>query len=62
MDFEQRIDKLTERHEALTQTIELIAHESVQHTRQISQLVSALERLTHIAEIHQRRLDRIEGA
>jgi chromosome segregation ATPase len=27
MDFEQRIDKLTERHEALTQTIELMTHD-----------------------------------
>ena len=65
MDFEQRIEKLTERHEALTQTIELMMHETNQRAaewnQRFSQIVTSLEQLTHIAEIHQSRLDRIEG-
>jgi len=59
MDFEQRIDKLTERHEALTQSIELMGHE---YNQRFAQIFAALERLTHIAEIHQHRLDSVEGS
>jgi len=72
MDFDLRIVKLTERHEALAQAIELMmlehnqwAAESKQRAavvdRQISQLLGGLEKLTHVAGLHQHRLDRMEG-
>ena len=41
MTIDERLEKLTERHEALTQTVELMAAEG----RETSQRISALERL-----------------
>ena len=75
MTFEERIERLTERHEALTQSVELMHVESVEHTKQIDKqtkeielLLSKAERdgehiraLVRIAEIHERRLTHLEG-
>jgi methyl-accepting chemotaxis protein len=50
MTFEERIDRLTERHEALVQSLELLtadvketAQTVKQHDRQIGQIVSIME-------------------
>jgi hypothetical protein len=68
MTFEERIERLTERHEALTQSVELLHAESVQHTKQIKALLATATRdgehiraLVRIAEIHERRLPHLEG-
>jgi len=66
MDMDQRLEKLTERHEALTRTIELWTHEwnerAIQYDRRFAQIATIMERLAHIAEVHERRLDDIQGA
>ena len=54
MTIDERLEKLTERHEALTQTVELMALLQ----KQDSENIRALAR---IAEIHERRLTGIEG-
>jgi len=72
MTIEERLEKLTERHEALTETIEL--QNSLWNDRfarldnQISTVVgmiermgSAIETLSRIAELHEHRLDTLEG-
>jgi hypothetical protein len=65
MTIDERIEKLTERHEALAQTVELWIHETrerdVRTSGQISLILQALDKLTHIAESHERRLDKLEG-
>ena len=43
MTFEERIDKLTERHEALGHYVELLAHESAKHDQQIARLATVAE-------------------
>ena|GEM_PF-924520 len=68
MTIDERLEKLTERHEALTQSVELMIAEG----RETSSRISALERLAQqdgeniralarIAENRERRLTGIEG-
>jgi hypothetical protein len=57
MTMEQRLDRLTERHEALTQTVELIAAENRERDRRMGEIVEGAARLLHVAEIHERRLE-----
>jgi predicted AAA+ superfamily ATPase len=68
MNFDERLDKLAERHEALTQTVELIAAMQRDLTRDVHQLNVAVRQdaeniraLARIAEIHDHRLTDLEG-
>jgi chromosome segregation ATPase len=53
MDIDQRLDRLTERHEALTQSVELMG-------LQIATIMDALSKLVELAQSHERRIDRLE--
>ena len=63
--IDERLDKLTVRHEALVQYIELTAHEN--QTRfsaiasQLDKVVETIATLAAIAQSHERRLDRLES-
>jgi hypothetical protein len=68
MNIDQRIEALTERHEALTQTVELIAAAQVKADERIREVTGLLRetgqfinQLAHIAAAHEQRLDRLEG-
>jgi hypothetical protein len=65
MSIEERLEKLAERHEALTQTVELMAAENRDRDRRMAkmfdQVMEAITRLVHVAEIHEQRLERLEG-
>ena len=68
MTIDERLEKLTERHEALTQTVELLAREMESLRIASLQLVATaredgqnIRALARIAEIHERRLTDIEG-
>lgn len=72
MNIDQRLDRLTERHEALTQSLELLAamHKDLeQQTAQRFDKLTALmaetgqfiNQLAHIAAAHEHRLDHLEG-
>jgi hypothetical protein len=61
MSIDERLEKLTERHEALALSLELL-------TRDVQALVKAsaqdgenIRALARIAEIHERRLTDVEG-
>lgn len=74
MNIDERLEKLVERHEALTQTVELMAHEDHERDRRMDQLtgrvehitgtlervVEAIGQLVHVAELHERRLNNLE--
>jgi len=60
MTIDDRLEKLTERHEALTQTVELMAAENRERDRRLGEVMEAIARLLHIAEINQ-RIDPLEG-
>jgi hypothetical protein len=54
MTTDERIDRLVERHEALTLSVEMLHHE-------IRDLKEAAASLLHVAEIHEARISRLEG-
>jgi hypothetical protein len=58
MTLDERLERLTERHEALTQTVELMALENRQRDRRLGEIMEGIASLLHIAEIHEQRLDR----
>jgi hypothetical protein len=61
MTFEERIQRLAERHEALTQTVELMSAENRERDRRMTEVMEAIARLLHIAEIHERRIEHLEN-
>ena len=61
MTIHERLEKLTERHEALTQLVELL-HRDVQGLYALAQQDGEnIRALVRIAEIHEKRLTEIEG-
>jgi len=61
MTIDERLDRLTERHEALTQTVELIAAAQLKADERMVQLMDTMNRLANIVIGHEERLDRLEG-
>lgn len=65
MTIDERLEKLTERHEALTQAVELMAAENRDRDRnwgkQMGDVMEGIARLLHVAEIHEHRIERLEG-
>lgn len=60
MTIDERLEKLTERHEALTQAVDLLAAMYQQNERRLTQVLDAINRLANIAEAHDVRLDENE--
>ena len=54
MTTDERLDRLVERHEALTMNLELMSRDRERDAENI-------RALARIAEIHERRLTRLEG-
>ncbi len=68
MTIDERLDRLTERHEALTQTVEIIASMQKENEAQIHRvgeridsLAGIVRDLVEIVRSHQDRLDSLEG-
>jgi hypothetical protein len=60
MTTDERLDRLAERHEALTQSVELLAIETRELKAAIAQDAENIRALARIAEIHERRITGIE--
>jgi hypothetical protein len=67
MNIDERLDRLTERHEALTQTVEIIAHmqERNEEAHQknevlIAHVLEGIDSLARIAHAHERRISGLE--
>jgi hypothetical protein len=60
MTIDERLDRLTERHEALTQSVELIAQMTQDNARQIGALREAAASLLKIVQIHENRISGLE--
>jgi hypothetical protein len=72
MTLDERLERLTERHEALTQSVELMvaenrqaaenlaamAAENKQRDKRLGEIMEGIASLLHVAEIHEQRLDR----
>jgi len=59
--FNARIERLIERHEALAQSVELMNHQIENLVSAASQDAENIRALARIAEIHERRLTSLEG-
>lgn len=61
MTIDERLERLTERHEALTQTVELISLE-INALKDVTSTISqTVMLLAQVAERHEHRLERLEG-
>jgi abortive infection bacteriophage resistance protein len=71
MTIDERLDRLTERHEALTQSVELLQvmqHDNEERwekrfgqvTRNFEIVLDSIKRLENIAAAHEERLDDLE--
>lgn len=72
MTIDERLDRLTERHEALTQTVELMVHQQQEwwekaEKRQeknetlMAHMLESIDSLARIAHLHERRITGLEG-
>jgi chaperonin cofactor prefoldin len=68
MNIDERLEKLTQRDEALSQSVELLVRQSHETDRRlnkmtefINQIAEGTARLLHVAEIHERRISKLEG-
>ena len=68
MNIDERLEKLTERHEALTQTVEIVAGMQRENEKQIAEigiqigeLGTFIRQLAEIALRHDHRLDDLEN-
>jgi len=72
MTIDERLERLTERHEALTQSVELMAAENRERDEKadarmgklmslIEKLAGTVDKVAQIAANHEHRIDRLEG-
>jgi regulator of replication initiation timing len=68
MTFEESLERLKDRHEALTQSVDLlaienkqIAAENKQRDKRLGEIMEGIARLVHVAEIHEHRITGLEG-
>ena len=62
MDIDERLERLTQRHEALTQTVELLTKDLSDMKVLVNDIAEGTARLLHVAEIHEKRTSRLEDA
>jgi flagellar biosynthesis/type III secretory pathway chaperone len=60
MDIDQRLEKLTERHDALTQTMELVAHMQQKNEVMLGHAIESIDSLARIAHAHENRITGLE--
>lgn len=68
MTIDERLERLTERHEALARGVEILvaenrktAEENQRRDRRLGEIMEGIARLLHVAEIHERRITELEG-
>jgi hypothetical protein len=60
MTIDERLDRLTERHEALTQTVELIVAAQIKNDERMGQVMDTMNRLANIIIAHEQRIEHLE--
>ena len=68
MTIDERLERLTERHEALAQSVELLVAENRQtaaenrlRDKRLGEIMEGVGGLLHVAEIHAHRITGLEG-
>jgi archaellum component FlaC len=62
MDIDERLERLAQRHEALTQTVELLTKDLSDMKVLVNDIAEGTARLLHVAEIREKRISRLEDA
>ena len=57
MTNDECFEKLRERHEALTETVEIMAAVQRENEQRMAQMMDVINRLANIVEAHEERLD-----
>jgi archaellum component FlaC len=60
MTTDDRLNKLIERHEALTQTVELLSNDVRELASLVTDIAEGTARLLRVAEMHEERISRLE--
>jgi ribosomal protein S15P/S13E len=60
MTTDERLERLTERHEALTGHVEMLTADLTRMRGLMDEIMVGVARLVHVAEIHERRINRLE--
>jgi hypothetical protein len=60
MDVDERLERLTQHHEAVTQTVELLTKDLSEMRVLAKEIAEGTARLLHVAEIHEERTSRLE--
>jgi hypothetical protein len=60
MTIDERLERLTERHEALTQSVEMMVAENKERDKRMGQIMEAIASLVHVAEIHEEPIERLQ--
>ena len=61
MTVDERLDRLTARHEALTESVEMLTRDLHEMKSLVGDIAEGTARLLHVAEIHEKRISRLEG-
>lgn len=61
MDIDERLDRLVQRHEALTQSVELLWRQSQKHDEILARNEKLMTDLILLVRSRENRLDRLEG-
>jgi hypothetical protein len=60
MTIDERLERLTERHDALTGHVEMLTADLTRMRGIMDDMMVGIARLTHVAEIHERRIAKLE--
>jgi hypothetical protein len=60
MDIDERLVRLTQRHVALRQPVELLTKDLSDMKVLVNDIAEGTARLLHVAEIHEKRISRLE--
>lgn len=57
MTIDERLERLLERQEILMKAVEILANSQRQTEQRMLQILEAISRMVHIAEMHEQRID-----
>lgn len=60
-NIDERLDRLTARHEALAESVELLTRDLHTMKSLVQDIAEGTARLLHVAEIHEKRISHLEG-
>jgi hypothetical protein len=65
MTIDERLDRLTERHESLTQTVEMMTAENregfARLEKFVGQMARSIDTLARVVKLHEHPIDALEG-